>query len=239
MKILPILLGFFVGQTIDAQVSTRLEMSGGGYRAELRNYMPLVDDLKAAMTAEDSNKTLSVLDDIRFAVDLAKLQVKGAKQSLSTQEKLFTVAPEAREYVMGGIAVEAERACEYQKAKLYAEEALELGTKGKGGIKLGANIYYGQQVLGLLAMRQGDIKAAKQRLMASAAAPKWPNLARSGPYVLLARRLLDRGEREIVVEFFEQCKRLWPEGEDTLEEWRKEIMAGNVPDFGSRLRLVP
>jgi hypothetical protein len=52
-----------------------------------------------------------------------------------------------------------------------------------------------------------------------------------GPNMLLARKLLDRGEREVVLAYIERCGSFWGH-EETRRRWVEEIGAGKVPDFG-------
>ena len=67
----------------------------------------------------------------------------------------------------------------------------------------------------------------------------WASLAYIGLNVSLAKALLIRGEREIVVEYLEKCKTLWPKGGKTIDLWLAVIRAGATPDFGSHLVVIP
>ena len=219
------------------QESDRIERSRGGYRVELRNYATLVSRLETVIMSDDLDGAVALLEKLGAALREEELIVSNAKKLFAIQEKILKETPETRPYIIGYVADEAERALEYVKAGKYAEDAVKLG--GSGGSNAGRNIYYGQQVLGLLALRQGDTESAKARLLAAAAAPRWSGLAQRGPNVVLARRLLDRGEREVVREFLDRCKRIWPEGITTLENWREDIRVGKVPDFGRNLVFSP
>ena len=44
--------------------------------------------------------------------------------------------------------------------------------------------------------------------------------------------LLDLGERQAVLDFFEECHVFWRTGRDRLAGWTKDIQAGHKPDFG-------
>jgi hypothetical protein len=49
----------------------------------------------------------------------------------------------------------------------------------------------------------------------------------------LAKELLEKGEPEIVLEYFELCSKFWRNGK--LDQWTNEVRKGNDPDFGANL----
>ncbi len=51
----------------------------------------------------------------------------------------------------------------------------------------------------------------------------------------LAKDLLERGERETVLQYFELCRKFWQMGHDQLDQWTKDVNAGRIPDFGANL----
>ena len=48
--------------------------------------------------------------------------------------------------------------------------------------------------------------------------------------------LLERGEREVVLEYFARCAKFWQHGSDQLAEWIRQGRAGEMPAFGANLR---
>ena len=56
----------------------------------------------------------------------------------------------------------------------------------------------------------------------------WANMA-------LAKDLLEKGETEIVLEYFELCSNFWKDRRGQLEKWTEEIKQGHVPDFRANL----
>lgn len=86
-------------------------------------------------------------------------------------------------------------------------------------------------MLGLLALRNNDVAGAPAYLLSSAATKGWPEFRRSGPNLTLAKRLLNRGERDAVVDFLEICKGLWTDGRTRLEQWQAIIRAGSEPEW--------
>jgi hypothetical protein len=90
--------------------------------------------------------------------------------------------------------------------------------------------------LGRVALRAGDLAAAKRYLLAST---DLPANARGdvalfegfSPGMSLAKELLDRGEREVVLQYFERCRTRWPKGAGALARWKAMVEAGQTPDF--------
>ena len=54
-----------------------------------------------------------------------------------------------------------------------------------------------------------------------------------GPMMDVAKALLERGEKEAVVRYFELCSQFWnsDRGMAKLAEWIELAMAGKIPDF--------
>jgi len=57
-------------------------------------------------------------------------------------------------------------------------------------------------ILGRLALREGRIEDAKHHLIEAGRSPGSPQMDSFGPNVSLAKDLLERGEKEIVIEYF-------------------------------------
>lgn len=137
------------------------------------------------------------------------------------------------------LAKAALEAGELEQARNYAEELLEKAVS----LDLpeyfrsdGNAIHYGNIVLGRVALAIGDIWQAKQRLIGCAHTTGSPNLGSFGPNMTLAKELLERGEREVVLEFLELCKSFWTSSWGALEEWKSDVEAGRMPEFGANLR---
>jgi len=52
----------------------------------------------------------------------------------------------------------------------------------------------------------------------------------------LAKGLLESGERDAVLEYFEECRTFWKMGVGKLDEWSARVRKGEIPDFGANLR---
>ena len=56
-----------------------------------------------------------------------------------------------------------------------------------------------------------------------------------GPNMSLAQDLLTKGERDVVLEYFELCRHFWKMENGRLTKWGQEVKAGRIPDFGANL----
>lgn len=91
------------------------------------------------------------------------------------------------------------------------------------------------QVLGRIALSKGDVAEAKKRLLASADSDGSPQLNSFGPNMRLAKELLDKGEKEVVLEYFDLCGKFWTMGAQRLATWSDVVNEGKTPDFGASL----
>jgi hypothetical protein len=51
----------------------------------------------------------------------------------------------------------------------------------------------------------------------------------------LAKDLLEQGEEEVVLEYFELCRAFWEMHRGRLDEWTSTVKNGSIPDFGANL----
>jgi hypothetical protein len=135
-----------------------------------------------------------------------------------------------RDAFIGVLAFTAEQVDEVDRAREYAQEALRRAAQQSD--ESGKQTYYGNTVLGLLALRENRVTEANMYLLASVNVDSWTALKQQGPNLKLASRLLDRLQREVVVRYLEECKKLWPAGEMKLSEWQDTIRQGSRPSWG-------
>jgi hypothetical protein len=127
------------------------------------------------------------------------------------------------------LARSAFEAGEYEKAKGYARDLLD-GAFPDGGIAT----HDGNLVLGRLALLADDIAAAKQHLLAAGKTAGAPTLNSFGPNMTLAKELLEVGETQVVLDYFDLCARFWSyePGRLKLKQWTEAVKAGKAPNFG-------
>jgi hypothetical protein len=119
-----------------------------------------------------------------------------------------------------------------EKARSYAEELLRLTPDHPA---YGNAVHKGNLTLGRIALRAGDIEAAKKHLLAAGRTPGSPPLDSFGPNMTLAKELLKEGEREVVLEYFRQCAVFWKMDRGQLRRWSEQVEDGKIPDFGANL----
>lgn len=133
------------------------------------------------------------------------------------------------------VAVVALDAGELKKAEAYATEMLTKAqtTSRKSDFPDGNAVHHGNLILGRLALGSGDLAKAKKHLIEAGKTPGSPQLNSFGPNMTLAKELLEKGEKEIVLEYFQFCSEFWKR--DRLKQWTDEVEEGRVPNFGGNL----
>jgi hypothetical protein len=137
------------------------------------------------------------------------------------------------------LAKAAFEAREFEEARNYAMELLKQASSPdlpEFFRKNGNAVHHGNLILGRIALQSGDVAQARERLIASARTTGSPQLNSFGPNMSLAKVLLERGERNAVLEYFALCSKFWKHGSDPLAEWTRQVSAGEMPDFGANLR---
>jgi hypothetical protein len=122
-----------------------------------------------------------------------------------------------------------------EEARRNAEELLGLLPRFVGDWNYGNAIQDGNLVLGRIAVREGRIAEAKQRLLEAGRSPGSPQMNSFGPNMSLAKDLLEKAETEAVLEYFGLCRKFWALDRGHLDQWTQEVKAGRVPDFGPNL----
>jgi len=120
-------------------------------------------------------------------------------------------------------------------ARKYANELLALAPKYLGDANYGDAIQDGNLVLGRIALKEGRIEEAKARLLEAGKSPGSPQMDSFGPNMSLAKDLLEKGERDVVLQYFDLCRKFWSMGHAKLDQWTKDVKAGQTPDFGANL----
>jgi hypothetical protein len=123
------------------------------------------------------------------------------------------------------LAEAAFEADDHANAAAYASELLSAGDTGRG------DVFYGNQILGRVALAGGDVERAKSYLIASAETTVCHLMTSTFRGMALAKELLARGERETVLRFLKRCSALRPANTEWLDQWAARIERGETPIF--------
>jgi hypothetical protein len=193
--------------------------------------------LAAAYAAKDTAKAQQAATNLRqqLAKALAALpstpQAKFARleatvAQLSGLERFYRLVDLAKAAFDAGDA----------KATVYANELLNVAPQYSTDWNYGNAIYYGNWVLGRVALQQGNTAAAGQYLLSAGATPGSPQLHSFGPNMMLAQELIQKGQTTEVLQFFNLCANFWKMDGGKLDEWAALVKAGKMPEFGINLR---
>ena len=133
------------------------------------------------------------------------------------------------------LAKDAVKAAALDRAASYANELLQAANQHPQDWNYGNAIHDGNMVLGLVALRRGDMAQANRYLLEAGKTQGSPQLNSFGPNMTLAKELIDKGERDAVVEYFSLCRKFWSLGADRLDAWTATVRAGRDPEFGANL----
>ena len=201
---------------------------------------PVAEDLlkKGAVLEPQNPDWPSALGRLYYlgAMDKSPPEVKlAASAAFGQYERAYALAPEAyKSYMLQDLARTAFDAGETNKARMYAEQMLQATQTQKKDWNLGNNIFFGNLILGRLALKAGDIERAKHYLIEAGRTPGSPQLNSFGPNMTLAKELLEKGQTEAVLEYFDLCAKFW-RYQPRLSEWIATVKQGGIPDFGVNL----
>jgi tetratricopeptide (TPR) repeat protein len=130
----------------------------------------------------------------------------------------------------------AFEAGEHERAASYSKEVLNLAEQPEYADDNADAIHYGNIVLGRIALQHGDVTAASAYLLKAAKIKGNPHLDTFGPNMMLAKELLEKGERKSVLQYFDLCGKFWADDDRKLGQWRSLVLSGDNPDFGANLR---
>jgi hypothetical protein len=197
--------------------------------------------LKQAEALEPQNAewpdSLGNLYHLEMGSDSGQVRRTWAKKALAAFERARKLEGSSAEGgdSLGRLAGSAYEAGEYVRARKYAAELVRRGSVNRfpTGVD-GDAVHHGNLVLGRLALHEGNVKKAGFFLLAAGRTPGSPPLGSFGPNMLLAKELLEKGERKVVLDYFDLCRKFW--GRDVLDDWAEEVKKGQIPDFGANLR---
>jgi hypothetical protein len=168
-------------------------------------------------------------------------QAAAALAYLEEAQRLTREAPRGEQlYVaLRPMANAAFLAGDHQKAAEYAMGLLKAAEGQPRSWWYGNAIHEADTILGRVAVSEGRVEDAKKYLLDSARAKGSPQLSSFGPSMDLARELLARGEREVVLQYLDLCAGFWKFSGGRLERWKSAIRAGRTPEGGEWLAPRP
>jgi hypothetical protein len=120
----------------------------------------------------------------------------------------------------------------FARARQYADDALALAPNHQQAAQDSDAIYRAETVLGVLALKDGDRKAAVGHMRTAGAAPM-SDAGRYAPHFGLRGRLVEyllrAGERASVAEYLEKSAERYPPERDRLLKDAAQIRAGVMP----------
>ena len=129
---------------------------------------------------------------------------------------------------LGKVAEAALRAHHPDQARQLALQWIETCQKQRSW-NTGNAIHDGHQILGLVALDQGDLVTAVAELAAAGTSTGSPQLNSFGPDFRLARALLERGRRTEVATYLRQVSTFWKNPK--LDAWITDLERGANPDL--------
>lgn len=158
-------------------------------------------------------------------------------ESLETLQKANLTNSNNKEYIhtlrslKGDIAFASVEAGELDSAKKIAEEMLtnNVDTESWNYSNI---IHNANTILGRVALQKNDLKKAKEHLIKSVEIPSSPQLNSFGPSCILARELLERGEKTAVLDYLDLVARFWTNTRaiNYLDKWKDEILMDKIPN---------
>lgn len=131
------------------------------------------------------------------------------------------------------LPVTAFEAGDFKNARAWAVEVLNQAVT-KQSWTLADPVHHAHIVIGRIALINGDVAEAKQRLVQAGQTKGSPVLNSFGPNMTLAKELLENGERDAVIKYFELCANFWKD-QGKLQQWTARVRAGEIPEFGGNL----
>jgi tetratricopeptide (TPR) repeat protein len=162
-------------------------------------------------------------------------RTKFATQELEQAERAVERSKADPDWYRASLLTAAKAAIEANdvgKARQLATTALaQVGSRNDN--TTGQTIHDSHVVLGRVELRAGNLAEAKAHLQQAGQVTGGGTLTSFGPNMSLAKELLERGERDAVMQYLEACAAFWPNR--TLTQWIQMITRGGTPAFGANL----
>ncbi|HSY26812.1 MAG TPA: tetratricopeptide repeat protein [Burkholderiaceae bacterium] len=138
-------------------------------------------------------------------------------------------------YRLSTLAKAAYAAGNMDKAARYANQLLAAAPSYPRDWNYGNAIHHGNNILGRIALKNGDAELARAYLLKAGQTPGSPSLNSFGPNMSLARELIVAGDTETALQYFELCRKFWKMGGQQLDGWEVAVRNGKTPEFGANL----
>lgn len=203
-------------------IAQKVSLPGSSVKASILCFI-LADGIPEAADGTGPDRETVSSADRKRQMRIAQGDVEAAKSEAE------------RFYALNNAAKNAWKKGEIEKARAFATEMESLIPKYRDDWNYGNAVQDANQVLGLIALGAGDVAEAKKRLLASADSKGSPQMNSFGPNMQLAKALLEKGERDVVLEYFQRCGTFWKMGETRLAAWTASVKKGEIPEFGANL----
>ena len=231
---------------IQRALSTRTRMGVGGADDDYTAAAVACDSLKKAVDTSDPQQIQSaatnlhsilrqILWDVGCLPRLGMAPASPQEQLAALEKKTAGLDGKALFYKFPDLAKLAFSAGDIDKAEAYSEQLLQIAPQYPKDWNYGNAIYYGNFVLGRIAVQRGNLVQAGQYLLAAGGSPGSPQLNSFGPNEALAKELLDKGQPDVVLQYFTLCKSFWKMDYGKLDQWSAVIRAGGIPDLTNDL----
>jgi hypothetical protein len=201
-----------------------------------RGLLVILDQTKQALAGRDMLRVREFTVTLGTALSREIEAHKPSNTDILTGLQQSAVGASAfhRYLLLPGLSKASYAAGEVTEAFSYANELLAAASMHPEWAQ-GDAIHQGNIVLGRVALARGDITSARVHLLAAGRTPGSPVQKSFGPSMALAKELLDKNEREVVVQYLSECSQFWAMDRGRLSEWTALINQGKIPDFGSNL----
>jgi tetratricopeptide (TPR) repeat protein len=150
--------------------------------------------------------------------------------ALEESELAFKLEPSAsgKFYIFTDIPMFAFNAGDMTKAEQTASDLIAQASQFKRDWNHGNALNKGHTTLGLVALRKGDRDKAKHHLIQSTIDVSSPQNDSFGPDPTLAAEMLELGETDAVIDYWQRCREFWLT-QDRFDEFCKSTKNGKMP----------
>ena len=150
---------------------------------------------------------------LALAYDFERRETRSSSEQAALSHKVLALLEQAlagsstglRLLDLPDVAEAAFAAGEFDRAQRYASKFLEGVATPKYSDEYGPGIHQCRILLGLLALNQGHVSAAKEYLLDACHIPASPFLLMHEPDCTLAQRVLENGDSLAVIAYLDSC----------------------------------